>query len=465
MRVELINGQNIENGIRNVAAAGRLSRASGTVFDILYKCDVYEKNNNVIKSIIDMGHKSIIEHDYLVFAISDVTPIIEHILIGFRLASFTVKSRREVDFSDVGFYVPDLSYLDNGKELGNTYVEHMNYLFKEYSNLLDMGIIKEDARFILPYCYHSNMIMGCDARELEKIIDYCLNSKMSKIAEVKQFGEHMLNIATKNAPYLQREFCKFKDHSEDSFSNLDKLIGKFGSYKYDIIDKPKLIGYTPNSDDIILTSVFMERYQQPFNRANLMLNEARKVEPNVDNEIMSILYSNSEYQRALEQVNFTFEMSYSLASLTHMLRHRMHSLVVPDFVPMWDLDKYIVPDTIKNTCEEKYHEIYKINQDMYKYFKEQGVKEEDLVYFYLSGNMCNVHTTMNARTLMWISRMRCCNKAQWEVRKNIQACVDEVKKVSPLLGNYLGATCEVEHKCYEGRECCGKVKQYIGGNK
>ena len=54
-----------------------------------------------------MGHKSIIEHDYLVFALCDVTPIVEQTLIGYRLTSFTIKSRREVDFRTVGYYVPE----------------------------------------------------------------------------------------------------------------------------------------------------------------------------------------------------------------------------------------------------------------------------------------------------------------------------------------------------------------------
>ena len=54
-----------------------------------------------------MGHKSIIEHDYLVFALCDVTPIVEQTIIGNRLTSFTIKSRREVDFRTAGFYTPE----------------------------------------------------------------------------------------------------------------------------------------------------------------------------------------------------------------------------------------------------------------------------------------------------------------------------------------------------------------------
>ena len=110
MKIELVGGctkEELETRIQKVAAAGKLSRFPGNVFEILDNCSDYEKNLKLISRIINMGHKSIIEHDYLVFAICDVTPIIEQTIIGNRLTSFTIKSRREVDFRNVGFYIPE----------------------------------------------------------------------------------------------------------------------------------------------------------------------------------------------------------------------------------------------------------------------------------------------------------------------------------------------------------------------
>ena len=95
MKIELIGGyekNELETRIQKVATAGKLSRFPGNVFEVLESCDDYEKNLKLIKRIIGMGHKSIIEHDYLVFAICDVTPIIEQTIIGNRLTSFTIKS-------------------------------------------------------------------------------------------------------------------------------------------------------------------------------------------------------------------------------------------------------------------------------------------------------------------------------------------------------------------------------------
>ena len=89
--------------------------------------------------------------------------------------------------------------------------------------------------------------------------------------------------------------------------------------------------------------------------------------------------------------------------------------------------------------------------------KEQGIAEEDLIYFYIGAQMLNVITTMNARNLQWVSRMRCCNKAQWQIRFITQEMVRQVKYVAPLIGKGLGPTCITDKYCGEGKESCGLI--------
>ena len=121
MKVELLginDKKKLEERIKVVAAAGRLSRYNGTAFEILEKFNDYEKNLNLIKRIISMGHESITDHDYLVFGIENVSPIVEQTIIEERFSSFTIKSRREVNFSQVGYYVPTFKDI-NGNIIKN----------------------------------------------------------------------------------------------------------------------------------------------------------------------------------------------------------------------------------------------------------------------------------------------------------------------------------------------------------
>lgn len=453
MRVELLNGKDLENRLQIMATAGMLSRANSDVFE-LFESRENKKNINVVKNIIGMGHESIIEHDYLVFAIKDVSPIIEQILIGQRLASFTIKSRREVDFSKVGFYHPDFSYLENGNDISNMYEKHMEYLFDEYSKIVDLGIRKEDARFILPYSYHSNIVMGVDGRTLEKLIEYCTCGKMSVLPEVKEFGNKLIEIAKVQVPYLEDKINQMKEHNTDDFEFIDSLIT---NKSYDILESTTLFDHFSGNgitmDNQIILSTLMNRYQITYDKALSILYRLSKEDKL---KIMDTI-CNSNEQRELEQISFKYQIPVSLASLTHLTRHRMHSLLIPDFLPMYDLEKHIIPPSIGRKCLDLYEDIYKTNVDKYNELKKLGVEDKDLVYFNLSGNMINVTTNINGRTLKWISRMRCCTKAQWEIRNIANDMVKEAKKIAPMFGKYLGASCDVLGTCPEGKECCGKV--------
>ena len=61
---------------------------------------------------------------------------------------------------------------------------------------------------------------------------------------------------------------------------------------------------------------------------------------------------------------------------------------------------------------------------------------------------------------MLISRLRCCKRAQWEVRELLNEMVRLVQNESELYGSYLGAPCAIEGKCPEGKHSCGNPYVY-----
>ena len=77
-----------------------------------------------------------------------------------------MKSRRYVDFSGVGYYVPPEL---EGEPLA-LYRDYMDTLFSAYGTLLERGVPKEDARFLLPYSFRSNFYCTLNARELAHVI-------------------------------------------------------------------------------------------------------------------------------------------------------------------------------------------------------------------------------------------------------------------------------------------------------
>ncbi len=465
MKIELLgrcDKENLENRVQNIAAAGKLSRYPGNVLEVLESCNNYESNLKLVQRIIKMGHKSIIEHDYILFALCDVTPIVEQTIIGYRLTSFTIKSRREVDFRNVGYYIPEfrntnMEIHEKNEELKDEYMKHMKSLFNSYGEIVDQGINVEDARFILPYSYNSNIIMGLNARELEKMIIAFRFGYLSKISEIKELGDKLYEIVKEQLPYLVPNIEAQEVNTKTGFEYLEKNSVR-GKIK--ILDKAKMVSYTPNADDIVLESLIMYHYQCSKEEAIEKLNDMAQKDPEAKIKLMNEIMHKDE-KRELEQVNYTFQIPISLSILTHLTRHRMHSLLVPEFLPMWDLSNYVTPQTIKSKVNDIYVNAVDKNIKVFEEFKKQGVAEEDLVYFYLGNQMLNVVTTMNARNIQWVSMLRCCNKAQWQIRYIAKDIVKQVSEVSPIIGKNLGPTCITDRYCGEGRECCGLIDSLI----
>jgi len=464
MRIELVKGntqQEVKDRTRIVATAGQISHSSKGLFDLYEDRIDFEDNIKAIGRIVGSGHTSITEHDQLTLFITDVTPVIEQILIGQRLASFTIKSRRYVDFGDSGFHTPDFSYLKTVAEVKEKYNNHMNYLFNTYSEMVDCGVPKEDARLVLPYCFHSQIAMSLNTRSLIKLIEYCTMGSMSDIDEVKEFGLKLLEISKEKVPYYKKNYDSIEKQINDGVKKYNELdfLNKYCDGKYDILSNPKLIGYQSDFGDIdrtIIVSCIMNRYQLDYDKANIIYD---KLSISEKKEIMEAVCLANE-NRELEQVSFRFELPTTLAGLTHWTRQRMHALLIPDFLPIYDLNNYIVPDTIKEKCLDRYNEAVNKNIQVYNELKSMGVSDKDLVYFNLSGTLINVSTNINGRELMWISRLRCCKRAQWEIREAANEMVELVQKESELYGKYLGAPCGVVGKCPEGKHSCGNPYVY-----
>lgn len=461
--IELIHNMEVQRRLEIVSTAGRLSRNKGNVFDVLgiSENNSFDKNLSFIKRVVKMGHDSITDHDYLVFALQDVSIVVEQTVIAERYSSFTIKSRREVDFSKVGYYVPNFhdingNLLANNEEIRNEFSEHEKYLFNNYEKLVSMGIPLEDARYILPYSYHSNFIMGIDAHTLKDMIIKFTKTKYSKVEELNQLGNLLYDIAKENVPYIIDEIDNTPINTVDSVDNyLDKLID---DKSYEVIDKPKLLSSSSNVDDTILLSAIMRRYQFDKERA-LKVYDVLSKDSSFKQELMKKIAFESD-KLELSQVSFEFQIPLSFAILTHLTRHRTQHIMIPDFSPVVDLSQYKTPPKIKALCNNEFNEIFARNIEMYNHFKEgYQIRDEDLIGFTLSGNIVNVLTNMDGRTLEHILGLRECTKSQWETREMARGLHDEIRKLdgAECFSSVLGPSCETLGICKEGKESCGMV--------
>ena len=79
---------------------------------------------------------------------------------------------------------------------------------------------------------------------------------------------------------------------------------------------------------------------------------------------------------------------------------------------------------------------------------------ENARYVLPNGMKTNLIMTMNARELMHFFSLRCCNRAQQEIRDVAWAMLTLVEKKFPVIFKNCGPSC-LTGKCEEGTMSCG----------
>lgn len=435
-----------DTGERLPAASGRISTQPGTALEILELSKDAEKNANLISKVTRSGHTSTVEHTVFNLAFQNVSVLVEQFVIEFRLASFTVKSRRYVDFAKLGYYVPHFE----SKAVQDKYIAHMNYLYKEYEAFIEAGIPKEDARFLLPYSLYSNFYCTLNARELINMLYAMIYGRGSQFAELKALGESLLEQARKLTPGIFTDFETRRPNVQD--------VAKF-DYKADkelisAQENVELLSYTPDASKAIAKFALIESSNLPTKQIESIIEDEAECA-----KIIKTVIS-SKRQRALESATFTFRINnVSLSCLTHFARHRMQSIGIPSLT-LTDRERHILPPTIacKDELKARFCDAFKKTSALYNELKAMGVCEELLAYVQLSGNTVDIVTTINGRELLLFMKLRSCTRAQWEIREFAIDMLKKLREVDRTVFNFYGPSCFV-NKCTEGPMTCGKAAE------
>jgi len=163
----------------------------------------------------------------------------------------------------------------------------------------------------------------------------------------------------------------------------------------------------------------------------------------------------SGHESVLEHVSFTFRIEgLSRAALAQLTRHRLASFDVESqrYVKLEDV-RMVVPDSIARSGFLQEAEVcLTSSMDLYKRMLAAGIAPEDARYVTPQAVVTNLIMTANARELRHFFRLRCCNRAQWEIRGVADAMLAICKKVVPELFYGAGPSC-VSCGCMEACPC------------
>lgn len=161
-----------------------------------------------VTMLVNIGHESPLEHISFTFGIEGVSRSLLAQLTRHRIASYSVQSQRYVKNKEIDYVTPpSLAYIPAYKCIMNTihdlYLDLSDDLTKCY---IDKGIDPkqaekmaiEDARYVLPNAYTTNIVCTFNARSLLNFFTHrCCNRAQW---EIRQLADKMLEIVKEIAP-------------------------------------------------------------------------------------------------------------------------------------------------------------------------------------------------------------------------------------------------------------------------
>lgn len=224
----------------------------------------------------------------------------------------------------------------------------------------------------------------------------------------------------------------------------------------------KLVRYTPEPERTVAMSARL--CYSPIGAAQLEERISDEQAATLVRKLVSMGHFST-----LEHVSFTFAIEGVSRVLTHQLvRHRIasYSQQSQRYVKEHDFET-IVPASIATRPEAKakYDALMKEIQEMYNEFTEMGIAAEDARYILPNATETKIVCTFNVRSLLNFFSLRCCTRAQWEIRALANKMLAECQKVAPVIFENAGPTCVSEGVCHEGAMSCGRINAILAQRK
>lgn len=169
------------------------------------------------------------------------------------------------------------------------------------------------------------------------------------------------------------------------------------------------------------------------------------------------------HHSVLEHASFTFGVEGISRVTSHQLvRHRVASYSQQSQRYVSHVERFdaVMPPSIAANEEAKriFDFTVGVVHQAYKQLSEMGVAAEDARYLLPNATETKIILTMNARELLHFFRLRCCERAQWEIRAMAVGMLRLAKQVAPTIFRDAGPGC-VSGPCPEGEFCCGRTSE------
>lgn len=163
----------------------------------------------------------------------------------------------------------------------------------------------------------------------------------------------------------------------------------------------------------------------------------------------------------LEHASFTFGIEGISRACSHQLvRHRIasYSQQSQRYVSHEAPFEAVLPESIAARPElaARFQEHLGVTHELYRALLAAGIPAEDARFVLPNAAATKLVMTMNARELHHFFALRCCRRAQWEIRAMAREMLRLARQAAPLLFADAGPGC-LRGACPEGTMTCGEA--------
>ncbi|MGM0500469.1 MAG: FAD-dependent thymidylate synthase [Bacillota bacterium] len=186
--------------------------------------------------------------------------------------------------------------------------------------------------------------------------------------------------------------------------------------------------------------------------------EAKMTQKDMNNLVRKVV--GLGHYSTLEHTYFYFHIVCSRVASHQLVRHRIgvsYSQRSQRYVKEDNFDYIIPPKIAKNQeAADEFRDWMEKGRKMYNEMLADDIPAED-ARFVLPTVKTNLMVSFNARSLYHFFSLRCCSRAQWEIRSLANQMLKQVKEIAPVLFEKAGPPCEAEGYCPEGEMSCGRI--------
>lgn len=206
MRVELLSCT--PNALSLIYAAFRQCYHAGFVADMWPKLLAgeieREKQASFVRTVLESGHDSPVEHVSFSFAIEGISRACSHQLVRHRIASYSQQSQRYVTDSMEYILPPAIAKIPEAKERFERFMDEVG---EAYADLRDILVAhgreskaNEDARFVLPQAAETKIVVTMNCRALLHFFNLrcCTRAQW----EVRKMATRMLSLCQNELPAI-----------------------------------------------------------------------------------------------------------------------------------------------------------------------------------------------------------------------------------------------------------------------